>query len=79
MLYAPDTVTIAIVVRTGPGDQDCQGNSPEPVLVDLSEPLGSRLLFDGSSYPAQGAADRPWSAAARETAVLIGCHWAHTD
>ncbi len=53
VLYAPDTVTIALVVRAEPGGQDCQGNSPEPVLVDLSEPLGSRSLFDGSSYPAQ--------------------------
>ena len=53
VLYAPDTVTIALVVRAEPGGQDCQGNSPEPVLVDLGEPLGSRSLFDGSSYPVQ--------------------------
>jgi hypothetical protein len=53
VLYAPDAVTIALTVRTRPGGQDCPGNSPEPVLVDLSEPLGDRALFDGSSYPAQ--------------------------
>jgi len=53
VLYAPDAVTIAIVVRTRPGDQDCPGNSPEPVTVELTEPLGDRPLFDGSSYPAQ--------------------------
>jgi hypothetical protein len=53
VLYAPEAVTIAIVVRRRPGDQECQGNTPEPVLVDLSEPLGGRALFDGSSYPAQ--------------------------
>ncbi len=53
VLYAPEAVTIAIVVRQRPGVQECQGNSPEPVLVDLSEPLGGRALFDGSSYPAQ--------------------------
>ena len=53
VLYAPEAVTIALLVRERPGGQDCPGNRPERVVVVLSEPLGNRELFDGSSYPAQ--------------------------
>jgi hypothetical protein len=53
VLYAPEAVTIALLVREQPGGQDCTGNRPEPVVVVLGEPLGNRELFDGSSYPAQ--------------------------
>jgi len=52
VLYSADAVTIAITVRKRPGDQDCQGNPEVPVVVQLAEPLGSRHLFDGSSFPA---------------------------
>lgn len=51
VLYSADAVTIAITVRKRPGDQDCQGNPEVPIVVQLAEPLGSRHLFDGSSFP----------------------------
>jgi hypothetical protein len=53
LIAAPDAVTIALVVRTLSGDQDCQGNGPEPVIVTLAEPLRDQALFDGSSFPAE--------------------------
>lgn len=53
VVETPDAVTIAVVVRTRPGDQDCQGNPSEPVLIQLAQPLGGRALFDGSAYPAE--------------------------
>jgi hypothetical protein len=33
------------------GDQTCQGNPSVERAVELSEPLGDRIVFDGSSYP----------------------------
>jgi hypothetical protein len=53
VLYAPGAITIVLEVRSRPGGQDCQGTSPEPVTVELTEPLGDRALFDGSSHPAK--------------------------
>jgi hypothetical protein len=51
VLPAADAVTIALLVRTIPGGADCPGNPEFPIDVGLSEPLGSRTLFDGSTTP----------------------------
>lgn len=44
-------ITIALLVRQVPGGADCQGNPEFPVAISLSEPLGNRALFDGSTVP----------------------------
>lgn len=49
--YAATTVTITIGVRPLSGLQSCPGPPGTPALVELSEPLGSRTLFDGGLVP----------------------------
>ncbi len=49
--YGPDAVTITIGVRRAAGDQTCQGNPPTPFVVELTEPLGGRMLLDGGHAP----------------------------
>jgi hypothetical protein len=51
------TVTFGIVPR--PGDQDCQGNAPFPVVFDLPEPLADRTLLDGNGVPPRDASKPP--------------------
>ncbi len=48
---AADTVTILIAVRSAEGGQDCQGNPPFALRVELPERLGARRLLDGSTFP----------------------------
>lgn len=57
ILAADDAVTIAFAVRKRPGGQDCPANPEVRVVVQLSEALGDRGLFDGSLFP---AAPRSW-------------------
>lgn len=52
VLATTDAVTIAFAVRKLPGGQDCPANPEARVVVELSERLGDRGLFDGSSFPA---------------------------
>jgi hypothetical protein len=51
ILSTDEAVTIALVVRTVPGGADCPGNPEFPFSITLDEPLGTRKLFDGSSFP----------------------------
>ena len=44
-------VTIAILVASRPGGQDCPGNPELAITVDLPQPLGGRPLLDGGVYP----------------------------
>ncbi len=50
--YDTDAITITYGVRPKPGGATCQSNPPTPVLLELAEPLGDRLLLDGGSFPA---------------------------
>jgi hypothetical protein len=52
-------VTITITIRRRPGAQDCQANPPFPVTIALPEPLGDRMLFDGSGTPPRNANSMP--------------------
>ena len=46
--YANEAVTVSLYVEPLPaGAQDCQGNLPTRVTIELSEPLGDRQLVDG--------------------------------
>lgn len=51
IVYGLREVVVVFGVVPLPGGQDCQGNPPTPVEVELDEPLGGRRLLDGSSYP----------------------------
>lgn len=44
-------IVVTYWVRLRPGAQDCQGNSPFALELKLPEPLGSRVLYDGSESP----------------------------
>lgn len=48
---SPTAMTIAILVTSRPGDQDCPGNPEFALTVDLPEPLGGRTLLDGAVFP----------------------------
>lgn len=52
IVYAKSSITITIGVKPLPGNQDCPGNPATPLTVKLSEPLGTRTLFNGGPYPA---------------------------
>ena len=50
----PDRVLVTFAVRPLGGDaHDCQANPPTKVVVTLPEPLGPRVLLDGSTLPAR--------------------------
>jgi len=51
--------TVRYWIRKMPGGQDCQGNAPFPVTLELPEPLGDRQLLDGSASPPRDASKPP--------------------
>jgi hypothetical protein len=51
IVIGPDRVAITFGIRPRPGDHECQGNPPTPTEVVLPEPLGGRMLVDGSFVP----------------------------
>jgi hypothetical protein len=58
--YGEAEVIVVFGARPQRGGQDCQGNPPSAVTVDLREPLGDRRLVDGSVFPpADAARPRP--------------------
>ena len=46
-------ITVVLAVQSLPGPQDCVGNPPVKVLVQLPSALGGRSLLDGSLFPAR--------------------------
>ena len=52
-------VLVTFGVRPLPGDQECPGNPPTPVLVVLPGPLGDRQLLDGATLPPRQPAAEP--------------------
>lgn len=46
-----EKVTIYWTSEPPKGDQNCQGNLPIDRVVELKQPLGARIVFDGSSFP----------------------------
>ena len=47
----PGRIVVTFRVRRLDGVQECPGNPPSAVQVDLGEPLGDRLLLDGGREP----------------------------
>jgi hypothetical protein len=52
-------ITVTFWVRRLPGPQDCQGNDPFGLDIKLPEPLGDRLLYDGSETPPREVTQGP--------------------
>ena len=59
ILETGDVITVTYEIRHLPGAQDCQGNAPFPVVLDLPSPLGDRSLLDGGETPARDASKAP--------------------
>lgn len=49
--YRDDAVIVTFRVIPRGGPQDCPGHPPTPFTVELSEPLGGRVLLDGGVDP----------------------------
>ena len=47
-----DLVVVSWTSQRPRGAQNCIGNTPVEQVVHLDEPLGDRLLLDGSTWPA---------------------------
>jgi hypothetical protein len=51
LVETSDSVTIYWTSEPPEGARDCQGNPSIDRVVELRQPLGTRVVFDGSSYP----------------------------
>ncbi len=51
LAYEPTRVLVAVVIRSLPEPQDCQGVAPVPYTLQLAEAIGSRGLFDAARVP----------------------------
>lgn len=54
-----ESVVVVFGVRPRGGDQACPSNPETPFVLELSAPLGDRLLLDGSSVPPRDATTCP--------------------
>ena len=52
---AEDSVTVIFTVVPRPGGHECPGNPETPFTLALPEPLGDRVLLDGSEVPPRDA------------------------
>jgi len=48
-----DSVTLVVGIRTLEGPASCPDNPATPFAVELAEPLGDRILYDGAHAPAR--------------------------
>ncbi len=53
-------VLVAFAVVPVSGTAACAGNAPSSVTIELSQPLGDRILLDGLSLPPQPLTDEPY-------------------
>ncbi len=54
-----EKVTIYWTSEPPKGGQDCQGNPSIDRVVELKQPLGTRVVFDGFSYPPREVSGTP--------------------
>jgi hypothetical protein len=59
LILGAENVLVIVTVRARGGGQDCQSNPETPFLLELPEPLGHRLLLDGSEVPPRDATTCP--------------------
>jgi len=57
VIRSAESVTVIFAVVARPGGHDCQGNPPTPYRLVLAEPLGDRVLLDGSQIPPRDATE----------------------
>jgi hypothetical protein len=53
--YTEQAVVVVFGVTEQAGGQDCPGNPAFPITIELSEPLGDRVLLDGGTFPPRDA------------------------
>lgn len=59
VVSGPETVTVLLGVVPRPGAHECPSNPETSFILELPEPLGDRVLLDGSSVPARDASTCP--------------------
>jgi hypothetical protein len=59
LVLGEGSVLVIVTIRARGGGQDCQSNPETPFLLELPEPLGHRLLLDGSEVPPRDATTCP--------------------
>ncbi len=52
-----ESVTVVFAVRPRGGAQECPSNPETPYVLVLAEPLGDRVLLDGSEMPPRDATE----------------------
>ena len=52
---AAGTITVIFTVVPRQGDHECPGNPDTPYTLELADPLGDRVLLDGSEVPPRDA------------------------
>ena len=57
IIRSAESVTVVFTVVARPGGHDCPSNPETPFRLVLPEPLGDRVLLDGSSIPPRDATD----------------------
>lgn len=57
VIRSPDSVTVIFTVVARPGVHTCPSNPATPFRPVLAEPLGDRVLLDGSSIPLRDATE----------------------
>jgi hypothetical protein len=57
--YGDSSVSVLFAIRKRPGGQDCPGNPPLAIQLELTEPIGDRKLLDGGVFPARDASIVP--------------------
>jgi hypothetical protein len=56
VITASDTsISVMFAIRKRPGGQDCPGNSPLAIMIDLGGAIGGRKLFDAGEFPPRDA------------------------
>ncbi len=55
VVASPYQIDITIGVHTRPGAQECPGNPPVAVEIDLGTPIGDRPLVDPNAPPPNGS------------------------
>lgn len=63
ILPGDEAITIILAVLGREGPQECPGNPETPFTIELPEPLGGRMLLDGSEIPLRDATTCPAVAA----------------
>lgn len=58
IVESDDSVTLFWTSEAPEGANNCTGNRPVPQPLQLKEPLGDRVLLDGSTWPARPIATR---------------------